>query len=632
MPGSSAIEWTQATWNPVTGCSKVSPGCAHCYAETFAERFRGVPGHPYEQGFDLRLWPNRLDYPLKWKKPKVIFVNSMSDLFHEDIPDDYVAQVFDVMTRADHHVYQILTKRPERLAELAQSLPWPEHIWMGVTIENRRFVKRADFLREVPAAVRFISAEPLLGLLEGLDLTDIHWLIAGGESGHKHRPAKPEWIRYVRDLSREHGTAFFFKQWGGLRSKSGGRILDGREWNEMPDHNIDAQPAPAGSRMPTKRKPNVPDDADEKWDYPEHTAAKHEILRRYLGAWLSILGRGSRGFRHPQLFLLDGFAGRGRYMEGQRGSPAIMFERASQVADDGLVEEVVIRCSEPNDTNFGHLKDVCDDLVHPKVRVKPTQETFEDIARRFIGAFDKRAKPPPPTFVMVDPYGVKGVRLDTLRELLKFDRVEVLLTFMVRDPARFLEANYEDALNALFDGDAWRDCTDEDGRGECLMRKFNEVVTREAATYALPYKVHEDERKVVLYYLVHLTNSDLGMRVMKEAMVKKSGEMTFFPITLRPPDQLGLDVEEQEPYPTFQRYLGQRYAGRTLTFVELLNDDYPTGHRWIEPHYKKALRAMETQERPAVAIRRINPLTPTGKQTRKIELPDVLTFAEAPVA
>lgn len=248
MPGSSAIEWTQATWNPVTGCSKVSPGCAHCYAETFAERFRGVPDHPYEQGFDLRLWPNRLEYPLKWKKPRVIFVNSMSDLFHEDIPNDYVAQVFDVMTRANHHVYQILTKRPERLAELAAWLPWPDHIWMGVTIENRRFVNRADFLREVPAAVRFISAEPLLGFLEGLDLTDIHWLIAGGESGHKHRPVKPEWIRHVRDLSEESGTAFFFKQWGGLRSKSGGRMLDGREWNEMPHHSIDVQAAKPARR------------------------------------------------------------------------------------------------------------------------------------------------------------------------------------------------------------------------------------------------------------------------------------------------------------------------------------------------------------------------------------------------
>jgi protein gp37 len=230
----SAIEWTQATWNPVTGCSKVSPGCAHCYAETFAERWRGIPHHPYEQGFDLRLWPNRIDQPLRWRAPRIIFVNSMSDLFHEDIPFAFVKQVFAVMAAADQHVFQILTKRHDRLAELAVDLPWPDNVWMGVTIENRRFVHRADRLREVPAAVRFISAEPLLGPLEGLDLDGIHWLIAGGESGPRHRPVKAEWICELRDRCADEGVAFFFKQWGGHRPKSGGRLLDGRTWDEMP--------------------------------------------------------------------------------------------------------------------------------------------------------------------------------------------------------------------------------------------------------------------------------------------------------------------------------------------------------------------------------------------------------------
>lgn len=238
MPGPSAIEWTESTWNPVTGCDKVSPGCAHCYAETFAERWRGIKDHPYEQGFDLRIWPSRLEYPLKWKKPRIIFVNSMSDLFHERIPDSYVEEVFEVMTRADQHVYQVLTKRPERLAELAPRLPWPEHIWMGVTIENRRFVNRADYLRQVPAAIRFISAEPLLGPLEGLDLSDIHWLITGGESGPRFRPVKEEWIRELRDLCQDAQVPFFFKQWGGIRAKSGGRLFEGQEWNGMPEHRL----------------------------------------------------------------------------------------------------------------------------------------------------------------------------------------------------------------------------------------------------------------------------------------------------------------------------------------------------------------------------------------------------------
>lgn len=235
MADGSAIEWTESTWNPVTGCSKVSPGCAHCYAETFAERWRGVKGHPYEQGFDLRLWPERLEQPLKWRRPRVIFVNSMSDLFHEDIPVDFIEEVFTVMAEASWHRFQILTKRQERLEELGPNLTWPENVWMGVSIENRRFVHRADSLRNVPAAVRFISAEPLLGPLEGLDLSMIDWLIAGGESGAKARPMKPAWVRDLRDRCIEEDVSFFFKQWGGFRPKSGGRELDGRTWDQFPD-------------------------------------------------------------------------------------------------------------------------------------------------------------------------------------------------------------------------------------------------------------------------------------------------------------------------------------------------------------------------------------------------------------
>jgi protein gp37 len=244
----SAIEWTEATWNPITGCTKVSPGCAHCYAETFAERWRGVANHPYEQGFDLRLWPTRLEQPLKWKRARMIFVNSMSDLFHPDIPFEFVEQVFEVMVKAEHHTFQILTKRHERLAELAPSLPWPNNVWMGVSIENKRWVRRADYLREVPAAVRFISAEPLLGALESLDLTGIDWLIAGGESGHGSRPVKVEWLRELRDKCDTEGVAFFFKQWGGRTPKAGGRELDGQEWSQLPLTEVSSVRAKASGR------------------------------------------------------------------------------------------------------------------------------------------------------------------------------------------------------------------------------------------------------------------------------------------------------------------------------------------------------------------------------------------------
>ena len=234
MSDKSAIEWTDATWNPVTGCRQVSPGCDHCYALTFAERFRGVINHPYEQGFDLKLWPERLELPLKWKKPRMIFTNSMSDLFHKDIPDEYIHRVFDIMVKADWHIFQVLTKRSGRLARTASSLPWASNIWIGVSIEQDGYCWRANHLRQVPASIRFISAEPLLGPLTNLNLDGIDWLITGGESGLGYRPCNPEWVRDLRDRCQAAGVAFFHKQWGGRTPKAGGRLLDGKTWDEFP--------------------------------------------------------------------------------------------------------------------------------------------------------------------------------------------------------------------------------------------------------------------------------------------------------------------------------------------------------------------------------------------------------------
>jgi protein gp37 len=236
MADKTGIEWTEATWNPVTGCSKLSPGCAHCYAERLSLRFgwSAGPWTPNNATENVVLHPERLGLPLRWRRPRVVFVNSMSDLFHEAVPLSFIRQVFEVMEQADRHVFQVLTKRHERLADLAPILSWPPNVWMGVSIENARWAIRADYLRQVPAAVRFVSAEPLLGPLDNLDLSGIAWLIAGGESGPRHRPVNAEWLRGLRDRCEEEGVAFFFKQWGGPRSKSGGRLLDDREWSEMP--------------------------------------------------------------------------------------------------------------------------------------------------------------------------------------------------------------------------------------------------------------------------------------------------------------------------------------------------------------------------------------------------------------
>jgi protein gp37 len=239
MSSNSNIEWTDATWNPVRGCTKISDGCKHCYAETFAERFRGVKGHPYEQGFDLRLVPEKLAEPLRWRNPKMIFVNSMSDLFHENVPDDYVVAVANVMVAANWHTYQVLTKRSDRLQKLLNnSLRFAanqEHIWWGVSVENRKYgLPRIENLQNTDAAMRFLSIEPLLDDLVKVDLGGIDWVIVGGESGPGARPMKKEWVISVRDQCRGEGVPFFFKQWGGVRKSAAGRKLDGKTYDEFP--------------------------------------------------------------------------------------------------------------------------------------------------------------------------------------------------------------------------------------------------------------------------------------------------------------------------------------------------------------------------------------------------------------
>lgn len=238
MPQTTEIEWTNATWNPVTGCTPISPGCDNCYAQRFAERWRGVEGHPYEQGFDLRLWKGRIDLPAKWRKPRLIFVNSMSDMFHKRVPDDFVDAVFETMERTDHHIYQVLTKRSSRMRSYVNrrysGSKAPEHIWLGVSVEDRARAGRLAHLRGTAAEIRFVSFEPLLGPISGIDLDGISWAIVGGESGPKARVMDPDWARELRDCCRNQGVAFFFKQWGGARPKSGGRLLDGKIWDGFP--------------------------------------------------------------------------------------------------------------------------------------------------------------------------------------------------------------------------------------------------------------------------------------------------------------------------------------------------------------------------------------------------------------
>ncbi len=238
MAGRSKIEWTESTWNPVTGCTKISPGCRHCYAERLSRRLQAMGQPNYANGFRLALHKHVLEAPLKWKQPRTIFVNSMSDLFHKKIPIRFVCDVFRVMQQASQHRFQILTKRSRRLAALGSELPWEPNIWMGVSVENADYAYRVDNLRQTQAAVKFISFEPLLGPVPEIDLEGIFWVIVGGESGPQARPMKPEWVRDIRDQCLAAGTPFFFKQWGGVNKKRTGRLLDGRAWDQMPSSEV----------------------------------------------------------------------------------------------------------------------------------------------------------------------------------------------------------------------------------------------------------------------------------------------------------------------------------------------------------------------------------------------------------
>jgi protein gp37 len=234
MADKSDIEWTESTWNPVTGCTKVSAGCKNCYAERMARRLKAMGQPNYRNGFQVTLQPQALGVPLRWRKPRTIFVNSMSDLFHDQVPEDYVRQVFDAMNDAHWHHYQVLTKRADRLLSLSPTLPWAPHIWQGVSVENTDALWRVEQLRQTGAHIKFLSIEPLLGPLPELNLEGIDWVIVGGESGPRARFMDPQWVRDIRDACLASGVAFFFKQWGGTRKKHTGRELDGAYWNEMP--------------------------------------------------------------------------------------------------------------------------------------------------------------------------------------------------------------------------------------------------------------------------------------------------------------------------------------------------------------------------------------------------------------
>ena len=381
MSEKTSIEWTQSTWNPVTGCTKLSAGCDHCYAERFSERFRGVAGHPYEMGFDLTLRPERLEQPMRWRRPRLIFVNSMSDLFHKRVPTEFVASVFETMETANWHVYQVLTKRSSLMRNFVNrryaAQPVPSHIWLGTSIENAATMGRLRHLKQTNASVRFVSFEPLLGSLGTPDLTGIHWVIAGGESGPGAREVAAEWLREIRSACQTHAVAFFFKQWGGRTPKGRGNVLDGRQWLQYPNSGtverlkqpLLAAGAPAEDKTDT-----------EPMEVGPWVQEKLGCLEKYLDAYTKILRKQSfNGY-----FYIDAFAG--------PGSLKVRMKRTGDSVQQSLLEVSEYGSSDAGRTEYIQgsprvalgIKHPFTDYVFLEIDDKRVQR-LEDLRKEFEG-------------------------------------------------------------------------------------------------------------------------------------------------------------------------------------------------------------------------------------------------------
>lgn len=446
MAQCSAIEWTDSTWNPVTGCTKISAGCKNCYAERFAERFRGVQGHSFEAGFDLTLRPERLAQPEQWKKRRLIFVNSMSDLFHESIPDEYIHWVFDVMERADWHVYQVLTKRISLMRDFVNERYAgglvPPHIWLGTSIENRLALERLRHLQQTQSTVRFISFEPLLESIGSINFKGIHWVIVGGESGPGARVMKPDWVREIRDQCCAQGVDFFFKQWGGRTPKAGGNMLDGQQWMAYPEAKVadaihsplQAAGAPAG-------------ESNELMDVGPWAKEKLQCLRKYLQAYTTILIKQNfKGY-----FYIDAFAGPGtvqvRRSQTEDKSQQWLLDVAKYGMEDPDEEEyisgspcvalevkpafthyVFIEQAERQMNQLKRLKkEYASQLKKSRIylRKKDCNEYFLELLRKNKGQWERWRG-----VVFLDPFGMQ-VPWKTIVELGKTGSIEIFMNFPV---------------------------------------------------------------------------------------------------------------------------------------------------------------------------------------------------------
>ena len=550
MATNSQIEWTNTTWNPITGCTKVSSGCDHCYAERFSERFRGVIGHPFESGFDLTLRPDRLAQPKLWRRPQLIFVNSMSDLFHKDIPVGYIHQVFDSMEQANWHVYQVLTKRSSIMRRFVRQRysesPVPPHIWLGVSIENSSAMIRLHQLKQTNASVRFVSFEPLIGALGTVNLTDIHWVIAGGESGPRARPVKTEWLRELRDQCKNQHVAFFFKQWGGRTPKAGGNMLDGQIWQEYPVvENYKVQGATlqaAGAPKHNSREPmEVGPWAKEKLD----------CLSKYLNAYTTILRKQNfKGY-----FYIDAFAGPGtlriRRQQTTGSSQQSLIKISDHLAEDAGATEYI--SGSPNvalDTKYPFTDYVFIEIETNRLhQLQELKHSYKDkipsrrIHIRKLDCNDYLTKLLKDTkwsswrgVVFLDPFGMQ-VPWSTVAEIGKTEAIEVFVNFPVGMAIQRLLPNsgvftraQRNKLNQYFGTEEWFDVlysseqnlfgkqTQKTQRaGDTLVRWYRKRLKHVFGHVSAAREI-QNTRGRPLYYLIFAGHNKTGARIANDIL------------------------------------------------------------------------------------------------------------------
>lgn len=550
MADSSAIEWTESTWNPVTGCTKVSAGCDNCYAERFSERFRGVPGHPFQFGFDLTLRPERIDQPTRWRRPRLIFVNSMSDLFHKKIPPEFVDQVFETMETANWHVYQVLTKRSSLMRDyINRRYPGgsaPSHIWLGVSIENAAALSRLRHLRQTSATVRFVSFEPLLGAIGATDLSGIHWAIAGGESGPGARPVEIGWLREIRDQCLSRNVAFFFKQWGGRTPKAGGNVLDDRKWLQYPDvrlhERLEIPLRAAGSPTEGNLQPAT-------MEVGPWAREKLECLRKYLKAYTTILSK--RNFRG--YFYIDAFAGSGSLKirkdagdpaqqtllevsehaaldkdetEYLSGSPRVALEVAPPFTDYIFVEVDQVRIQ--------HLESLKSNSAEPG-RVHIRKQDCNTCLTEFI----EKIRPQKHHWrgvVFLDPFGMQ-VPWQTIADIGKTGVIEILINFpvgmaiqrLLKRRGEFTQKQKE-KLDSYFGTSEWYELlysrnqglfgpevAKVDDSGDVLVRWYRERL-KSVFEYVTEAREVQTNSGRPLYYLIFAGPNRTGARIASDIL------------------------------------------------------------------------------------------------------------------